>query len=62
METKIKPFSLKHVIGEVKNTIVESKLKAQEFFNKLNVHSLLAFAGIIGPLMLTVGDLVAVRP
>ena len=59
METKITKLKLRQILGESKNKTVEYKQKAQGFFAKLNILSLLAFAGIVGPLMLTVGDLVA---
>jgi hypothetical membrane protein len=59
MEMKVKTSGLKNTLDEFKNKATEIKRKTQEFFNRLNIHSLLAVAGIIGPLMLTVGDLVA---
>jgi hypothetical membrane protein len=59
METKIKIFSFRQIPGELKKKTVEIKREVLEFFGKLNIHSLLAVAGIVGPLMLTVGDLVA---
>jgi hypothetical membrane protein len=59
MEMKPKTFSFKQITGEVKVRTLEYKQKLLEFFGKFNIHSLLAIAGIVGPLMLTVGDLVA---
>jgi hypothetical membrane protein len=59
METKFKLDNLKPVISGLKNKTFDYKRKSQDFLAKLNIHSLLAFAGIVGPLMLTVGDLTA---
>jgi hypothetical protein len=59
MDTKDRSFNFKRLLGELKNQAVETKKEALGFASKLNIHSLLAFAGIVGPLMLTMGDLVA---
>jgi len=59
MEAKIKIPNFKPMLGEVKKKTVEIKRKSLVFAAKLNIHSLLAIAGVVGPLMLTVGDLVA---
>jgi hypothetical membrane protein len=59
MEMKVQTSGFRNSLGELKSKTVEYRRKTQAFFTKLNIHSLLAIAGIIGPLMLTVGDLVA---
>lgn len=59
MEIKLRTFNLSSKIEEVKDKIDEYRRKLPFFFNKLNIHSALAFAGIIGPLLLTIGDLTA---
>jgi len=42
-----------------KKTIAELKVRIPAFVRLLNIHSALAVAGMIGPLMLTIGDLTA---
>jgi hypothetical membrane protein len=59
MEIKVKIPYFKRLLNDLKNKAVDTKKEALGFITKLNIHSLLAFAGIVGPLMLTVGDLVA---
>ena len=41
------------------NFNIVPKLRLPSFFERLNIHSALAIAGALGPLMLTVGDLTA---
>jgi hypothetical protein len=38
---------------------IYSKIKLPSFFGRLNIHSALAMAGMVGPIMLTIGDLTA---
>jgi len=38
---------------------IYSKIKLPSFFGRLNIHSALAMAGVVGPIMLTIGDLTA---
>ena len=38
---------------------ISSKLKLPSFFGRLNIHSALAMAGMVGPIMLIIGDLTA---
>jgi hypothetical protein len=57
MAAKSRIFNLK--LDESKGRFVEFKQKLSEFPGKLNIHSALAIAGIVGPLVLTIGDLVA---
>jgi hypothetical membrane protein len=59
MEMQINTTNFMNTLGEFKSKVIDFKRKARDFFTRLNIHSLLAVAGIIGPLMLTVGDLVA---
>lgn len=59
MEIRLRTFSLRNLVEELKDKIDEYRRKLPFFLNKLNLHSALAIAGIIGPLFLTVGDLTA---
>jgi hypothetical membrane protein len=59
MEIRIRSFNLPSWIEEVKDKIDEYRRKLPFFLGKLNIHSAIAAAGIIGPLMLTIGDLTA---
>jgi hypothetical protein len=59
METRLRAFNLKTLFDELKDKIDEYRRKLPFFLNKLNLHSALAIAGIIGPLLLTIGDLTA---
>jgi len=47
------------ILTMFKKIIVELKIRILAFTRRLNIHSALAIAGIIAPLMLTVGDLTA---
>jgi hypothetical protein len=49
----------RQAVGGVREKCVDLTCKTRQFWNKLNVHSLLALAGIIGPLSFVIGDLVA---
>lgn len=59
MSTKIQTVGLKDKIETIKNRVDGYRKKLPFFMNKLNIHTLVAVAGIIGPLMLTVGDVTA---
>ncbi len=59
MEIRLSTFNPKNLFEELKDKIDEYRRKLPFFLNKLNLHSALAVAGIIGPLFLTIGDLTA---
>jgi len=52
MEIKIGTNNFRFIYDDIKE-------KIPVFLSKLNVHSVLAIAGVVGPLMLTIGDLTA---
>jgi hypothetical membrane protein len=59
MDIKLKPVNLKNAVENFKALTDKYRQKLPFFLNKLNIHTALAAAGIIGPLMLTIGDLTA---
>jgi hypothetical membrane protein len=59
MAIKFGSIDIKNKVEYLKARIDEYRLKLPFFLKKLNIHSVVAVAGIIGPLMLTVGDLTA---
>jgi len=59
MSIKLETVGLKDKIDNIKNRIDGYRQKLPLFMGKLNVHTLVAVAGIIGPLALTVGDVTA---
>jgi hypothetical membrane protein len=59
METKLKTLDFSTKFDEIKNRLVEYRQKLPFFLAKLNIHSALAVAGAVGPLLLTIGDLTA---
>jgi hypothetical protein len=59
MEIRLKTFNLKTLFEELKDKLDEYRRKLPFFLSRLNLHSVLAVAGIIGPLLLFIGDLTA---
>lgn len=59
MEIKLRTDIIKFRIEEYKDKIDEFRRNLPFFLKKLNVHSAVAAAGVIGPLVLTIGDLTA---
>jgi hypothetical membrane protein len=59
MSIKLETIGLKDRIENIKNRIDGYRQKLPLFMKKLNIHTLVAVAGVIGPLMLTVGDITA---
>jgi hypothetical membrane protein len=59
MEIKLTAMNFKNKLDEVKALVNEYRQKLPFFLNMLNIHSAVAVAGIVGPLMLTIGDLTA---
>jgi hypothetical membrane protein len=59
MAIKLGSIDISDKIEWLKNRIDSFRQKLPSFLKKLNVHTAVAVAGIIGPVMLTVGDLTA---
>jgi len=59
MEFKLRTLGLKFSADVIKTRLDIYRHKLVVFFSRLNIHSALAVAGIIGPLFLTIGDLLA---
>ena len=59
MAIKVGSINIRISISGIKSRMDKYRQKLPFFLNKLNVHSAVAVAGIIGPLFLTVGDLTA---
>ncbi len=59
MDIKLRTIYFKDRAADLKARIEEYRQKLPFFTNKLNIHSAVAVAGIIGPLILTIGDLTA---
>jgi hypothetical membrane protein len=59
MTIKLGQIDISGKVERLKNRIDYYRLKLPFFLKKLNIHTAVAVAGIIGPIMLTVGDLTA---
>ena len=59
MEQKNGAGSLKINTDEIKLKVSDYKQEMVSFFSRWNIHTALAIAGVVGPLMLTLGDLTA---
>jgi hypothetical membrane protein len=59
MGIKLATIDIKNTVELIKARMDEYRLKLPFFLKKLNIHTAVAIAGIVGPLMLTVGDLTA---
>jgi hypothetical membrane protein len=59
MAIKLGTINLNDKIEDLKNATDRLRRKLPFFMKKLNIHSAVAVAGIVGPLMLTIGDLTA---
>lgn len=59
MEIKAKGNIFRVKLNDIKVKLDEIKQKMPGFISRLNRHSVLAIAGIIGPIVLVVGDMVA---
>ena len=59
MEIKLRTLNLRDRMEEIRARVDDYRQKLASVLNKLNIHSALAVAGIIGPLILTIGDLSA---